>query len=200
MSNLVEDYYNSSVEVEWSRLDRHPLEFEIAKKHIDQFLKPSSRILDVGGGPGRYAFHYAGQGHRVTILDLSPGNVAFATKKQLELGVPLERVLEGNATSMPELANRSFDFILCRGQLYHLVDAASRNRVLAEYRRVLEVAGAEGLACQSEEALRRLGPREPQRWVEFLFRYSEDPTTWGANQHVICVAEKNGPWEKTTPR
>lgn len=258
MSQVVERYYNTSVEAEWTRLDRHPFEFELTKRHIDQFLRPSDRILDVGGGPGKYSFHYAARGHRVTLFDLSPANLAFARAQQTELGVGLEQILQGNAVSLAPLPDAGFDFVLCMGPLYHLVDPAARSEVLDECRRalfsfvtpmaqtislikrnpdqldrwepalrhgietglndtafdtgfteafftrpeavrpfvesgglrVLKVAGAEGIACQSEEALLNLGAEDRARWVEFLFRYSEDPSTLGANQHLVCVAEK----------
>jgi len=75
MSKVVASYYNKSTETEWTRLDRHVLEFEITKRHIDQFLSPRDYILDVGGGPGKYSFHYASKGHKVTLFDLSPRNI-----------------------------------------------------------------------------------------------------------------------------
>jgi S-adenosylmethionine-dependent methyltransferase len=48
----VESFYNKNAENEWSRLDRHPLEFEITKKYLDRYIPPKSNILDMGGGPG----------------------------------------------------------------------------------------------------------------------------------------------------
>ena len=265
MSKVVENYYNQTVEIEWSRLDRHPIEFEITKKHIDQFLLPKSRILDVGGGPGKYSFHYAAAGHQVTLFDLSPLNVAFAGKKQEEFGVKFENLIVGNATSMTTVPDKTFDFIFCMGPLYHLTNERDRSKVLMECRRVLKdtgkvlfsfvthmaqtisvikrnmtnigswepalvqgietgindtefdtgfteayfmrpesirdfvgkagfsvlkIAGAEGLACQSEERLMNLDRCSLEKWIDFLFRYSEDESILGANQHVICIAEK----------
>lgn len=266
MSKIVEAYYNSSVDVEWTRLDRHPFEFELTKRHIDQFLGPQSRILDIGGGPGRYAFHYAKMGHSVSLVDLSSGNIAFARERQTALGITLETVEVGNAMNLSKFPTESFDFVICLGPLYHLVAEADRSAVVAEYFRVLKpegfaifgfvthmaqtlsvlrrcpgnialwenalvtgietgvndtafdtgfteayftrpdqirglvepvgfeirkIAGAEGIGCQSEERLLELDKQTLERWLEFSFRYSDDPTTLGANQHVICVGQKS---------
>ena len=84
MNNLVRNYYDNSVEIEWTRLDRHPLEFEITKRHIEEYLKSGDSILDVGGGPGKYSFYFSSKGHKVTLFDLSPKNIDFAKQKQEE--------------------------------------------------------------------------------------------------------------------
>ena len=89
MENKIQQYYDKSVETEWTRMDKHPLEFEITKKHIEQFLKPSSKIIDIGGGPGKYAFYFSSRGHNVTLLDLAPNNILFTiffrSRRRLEL-------------------------------------------------------------------------------------------------------------------
>lgn len=45
---------------EWSRLERHKIEFEITKKYLDKYIAQESRILDIGGGPGRYSMAVRG--------------------------------------------------------------------------------------------------------------------------------------------
>jgi len=45
MSKVIEEYYNKQVENEWGRLDRHPLEFEITKKHINEIIGKNKIIL-----------------------------------------------------------------------------------------------------------------------------------------------------------
>jgi len=47
----------------------------------------AARLLDCGGGPGRYAVELARRGYRVTLFDLSEGNLALAREKAAEAGV-----------------------------------------------------------------------------------------------------------------
>ncbi|HOX31768.1 MAG TPA: class I SAM-dependent methyltransferase [Spirochaetales bacterium] len=172
MSDLVRDYYDGAVEIEWTRMDRHPLEFELSKRHIERRLRPASRILDLGGGPGRYALHYASLGHRVSLIDLSPRNVEFARRRAEELGLRLERATAGDARSLPWLEDESFDCVLCMGPLYHLELEAERAAVIAECRRLVARDGFMVFAFITEmaQALSLL-KRHPERiaaWEEEL--------------------------------
>jgi S-adenosylmethionine-dependent methyltransferase len=141
MGNPIEAFYTRTVAAEWARMDRHPLEFELTKRHIAEVLEPGSEILDLGGGPGRYSFHYAALGHAVTLVDLTPANVDFARARQAETGLRLRDALVGDARSLPFLADGSFDLVLCMGPLYHLVEEAGRAAAIAECRRLVRPGG-----------------------------------------------------------
>ena len=79
----IRSYYNANPQKEWDRLKKkHPYEKYITIRMMDRYIKPGDRILDIGGGPGHYAIHYAKQGHSVTLLDLSDENVRFAKKNE----------------------------------------------------------------------------------------------------------------------
>ena len=62
-------HYNQSPETEWKRIENRP-EFLISCRFMARYIQKGDRILDIGGGPGRYA-HLAKQGCHVTPLDLS---------------------------------------------------------------------------------------------------------------------------------
>lgn len=124
----VRSYYDAAVEQEWHRLERVYFEFEINKRYIDRYIKPGDRVLDAGGGPGRYSLHLASRGADVTLLDLSPENVLFAKKKAEEQGLSIETVC-GDARFLDEKVKGMFDAILLMGPLYHLT--AERDRVRA---------------------------------------------------------------------
>jgi len=53
-TDAVRDFYNSEVMFEWNRLVNHPIEFEINKRFMCKYIKKDDRVLDIGGGPGRY--------------------------------------------------------------------------------------------------------------------------------------------------
>lgn len=76
--DIVKDYYDSAPEAEWARLERNPWEFEINCVYLDGYIRPGERVLDLGGGPGRYSIHLAKRGANVTLVDLSDGNVTLA--------------------------------------------------------------------------------------------------------------------------
>lgn len=140
-TETISNYYNSDVEREWSRLDRHPFEFELTKRHIKRYLKPNARIADIGGGPGKYALHYSAQGHDVTLVDISERSIARATAEATRSGVPLYRALVGNATDLSRFPSDSFDLTLCMGPIYHLPKRDDRIRAIRECTRITKDDG-----------------------------------------------------------
>lgn len=148
----VRRYYDLDPDREWTRLERHPLEFPVTFRHLERVLPPPpATILDLGGGPGRYAIPLAVRGYDVTLVDLSPANVAFALGKAAERGVALQ-ALVGDATDLGRFANGAFDAVLVLGPLYHLVDEGPRNRAIDEALRVLGPGGAGAFAFLSKYA------------------------------------------------
>jgi SAM-dependent methyltransferase len=141
MSDAVKAFYSRTVDEEWARMDEHPLEFDLTRRHIDSVLEPGSEILDLGGGPGRYAFHYAELGHSVTLVDLTPANVDFARERQAETGIRLAGCRVGDARSLPFLADGSFDLVLCMGPMYHLFEEDDREAAISECRRLARPGG-----------------------------------------------------------
>ena len=102
---------------------------------------PPARVLDCGGGPGRYAIELAQQGYAVTLFDLSPGNLALARTQAAAAGVTLAAIEQGDATDLGRFAADSFDAVLLMGPLYHLLAEAERRQALAEAVRVLAPGG-----------------------------------------------------------
>ncbi len=75
----------------------------------------SLRVLDAGGGGGKYGTHFAQRGHHVTVLDLSPGMLEGARAAFGAAGL-LERAtfVEGNILELP-FAEGAFDLVFCEG-------------------------------------------------------------------------------------
>ena len=141
----VRRFYEISAQREWERLE-HPtqgaLEFAINKAWIKKFLPGSgSRILDIGGGPGRYSIWLAAQGYCVTLGDLSPDLLAIAREKAGEQEVELEQLVEANAVDLSVFTDNSFDAVLCLGPMYHLLEESDRQAVADELIRVLKPGG-----------------------------------------------------------
>jgi ubiquinone/menaquinone biosynthesis C-methylase UbiE len=134
--------YDSRPEYEWERLARHRTEFAVSLRALEEHLPPApAKILDCGGGPGRYAIELARRGYEVTLFDLSESNIALAKEKAAEAKLGLRCIHRGTATDLSRYANNTFDVVLLMGPLYHLLEESDRAQALAEAYRVLKPAG-----------------------------------------------------------
>ncbi|MCK5827544.1 class I SAM-dependent methyltransferase [Candidatus Bipolaricaulota bacterium] len=140
MSKVVRDYYNEGVIDEWERLAKpYPrLELLSTLRLVDDFFPNSGRVIDIGGGPGRYTIELLQRGYQVTLIDLSEANASFARDKLGELELDPEAVHAADARSLPMLETASFDAALELGPMYHIVDAEERALALAELHRILK--------------------------------------------------------------
>ena len=142
----VRAYYASFGEREWTRLENPDdgfVEFAITCHMLSKYLKPNSRILDIGGGPGRYSIWLAKQGHRVVLSDLSSNLLSIAQTKIDKSGVRVnvEEIIEADACDLSHWEDDSFDAVLSLGPFYHLPDPSDRNQAITELRRVLHPNG-----------------------------------------------------------
>jgi S-adenosylmethionine-dependent methyltransferase len=139
----IQNFYDENVQSEWERLEiRHRTEFAVTIRAMKEFLPPApARILDIGGGPGRYTFHLTESGYRVTLADLSPGNLAFARQKAEALNLHPEDILQANALDLSAFSSESFDATLLMGPLYHLWAYEERLQALGEAGRLLKPGG-----------------------------------------------------------
>ncbi len=140
----VAEAYDRDPEREWERLTRdayHTLELHSTLHALLPLLPAGCAVLDAGGGPGRYALELCRAGHRVTLLDLSPGNVAFARRKFADEPEPVRRnqqdCLVGDVRDLSRFPTHGFDAALCLGPLTHLPDVAQRRKALHELARVV---------------------------------------------------------------
>lgn len=145
MSGEVKKYYDGFGEKEWERLESAPgqLEFEINGHFIKMNLKPSSTILDLGGGPGRYSIFLAHQGHRVYLADLSPELIRIGKIKIQEAG--LDGVVCGtdvvDARQLSKYLDKMFDAVVALGPFYHLINKSDQKKAALEIHRVLKPNG-----------------------------------------------------------
>ncbi len=139
----VRDFYDRIMEYEWTRLDHYVLEYATVRHYLGRYLpQPPARIIDIGGGPGRYAVLLAQQGYDVTMIDLVPHNVEWANAHFHDLGLAGNaRAMVGDARTLDGLADGAFDAALLLGPLYHLPHVMDRTSAVRELRRVLRPGG-----------------------------------------------------------
>lgn len=138
--DIVRDFYDNGVEEEWLRMERHPIEFELTKRYLKRHIKPGDKVLDLGGGPGRYSLFLAEYGCDVTLADLSQGNVSFAAAKAEERSLPL-RAVQADARNPIAVAGERFDHVLLMGPLYHLTEEADREQAVRQCITLLKPGG-----------------------------------------------------------
>ncbi len=139
---LVKNYYTGYAPKEWRRLIRdayHRIEFETTLHFLEKYLPKRGRILDAGGGPGRYTIELAKRGYQVVLLDLTPANLDLA-KRRIERARVQDKVtaiVEGSIVDLGQFPDNSFDAVLCLGgPLSHVVDRRKRAKAISELTRV----------------------------------------------------------------
>ncbi|MXY44548.1 MAG: class I SAM-dependent methyltransferase [Dehalococcoidia bacterium] len=145
-TDAVRAYYAGLGEREWARLedpDDGAVEFAVTCRALATYLPPHARVLDIGGGPGRYAIWLTKRGHRVSLADLCPEQLSIARTKIDQAGAEamVEEIVVADARDLSHWADNSFDAVLSLGPLYHLPDPNDRNRAADELHRVLRAGG-----------------------------------------------------------
>jgi ubiquinone/menaquinone biosynthesis C-methylase UbiE len=162
----IEHYYDEQPGREWERLERHRTEFAVTMRALNEHLSPPpARVLDCGGGPGRYAIELASRGYEVTLFDLSAACLRLAREKAAQAGVTLAGFEQGTATDLSHFPDNSFDAVLLMGPLYHLLEEAERRQALTEAYRVLKPGGQCFAAFISRYAAPRWAAAHEPAWL-----------------------------------
>lgn len=137
----IKAYYDSAPEE--ARLESGPSRLEELRSReliLRHVPKPPAVILDVGGAAGAYAFWLAELGYAVRLLDATPRLIEVARKRNERAEHKLTACDVADARALAE-PDESAAVVLMLGPLYHLVDAADRQRALSEALRVLRPGG-----------------------------------------------------------
>ena len=104
---------------EWKQWQAYPwgkLLYTISRANIQHHIPEHAiHILDVGGGNGFNALHFAGLGHAVTLLDYSPAMLAEAREAAEKAGL-LDRITFCQADVREAthlLHDERFDLVIC---------------------------------------------------------------------------------------
>lgn len=142
MTRSVKKFYSEYVKKEWARLQSDPyhrLEYDTTLEFLRRYLPKKGRILDAGGGPGRYTVELARKGYDVILLDYTPANLRFAKKRIRKEGLDkrVEEIAEGSIVDLSRFPSDSFDAVTCLGgPLSHVMREGDRSKAISELVRV----------------------------------------------------------------
>lgn len=115
-------------------------EFERIKSLIDQYIPhPTSKIIDVGGGTGKYAAWLARKGHQVHMVEPVLKHIEQAKSRAERLNNKF--TITRGASRKLHFPDQFSDLVLLHGPLYHLQKKADRQKTIQEARRVLKPGG-----------------------------------------------------------
>ncbi|MGB5819392.1 MAG: class I SAM-dependent methyltransferase [Saonia sp.] len=140
ISSHIEDFYNKASEE--NRLNRGMgiFEFERIKLLIEKHITSSpAKIIDVGGGTGKYAEWLAKNGHSVFLVEPILKHIQLAQKRAAKLRNRFT-VHWGEARKL-DFPNNFADIIILHGPLYHLQKKEDREKAICEAKRVLRNDG-----------------------------------------------------------
>ena len=136
---FLEEYYNNKDENARLLTPHGQVEYLTTMRYINRYVKPGSRILEVGAGTGRYSIALSRAGHRVTAVELIQHNIdVFKSQLRPEDDIALYR---GNALDLSRFPDGSFDAVLLLGPLYHLYNDEDKCQALNEAKRMLRPEG-----------------------------------------------------------
>ena len=79
--------------------------------HIERFLKPGDRLLELNAGTGIDAFYFAKMGHPVHATDISTGMVRQMEKKMAEYPIPHLSCQQISFEHLDQIAQHDFDYV-----------------------------------------------------------------------------------------
>lgn len=140
ISRDIELFYNRASEE--TRLDKGMgvFEFERIKSLVEKYIPTSSsKIIDIGGGTGKYSEWLAKKGHQVHLVEPVAKHIQIAENRANRLKNRFSVHL-GEARKL-EFPDNYADLIILHGPLYHLQKKEDRDLAICEAKRILKSDG-----------------------------------------------------------
>lgn len=172
MAQDVQRFYAENPLAEWERLETpySHLEFLSTVRLIEKYFPAQGKVVDVGGGPGRYSIELLKRGYQTTLFDLTQEQLAIAQEHIAALGLEADRIVQGDARDMSLLGDNLFDAGLLMGPLYHLSERSDREIVLHNFCRILKPGAVGIIAYLNAWGLIQTGMADfPEKYEDVAF-------------------------------
>ena len=192
----VRDFYNESAEKEFMRTTKnaaHMLEFQTTEYFYKKYLKKGMKVLDAGGGPGRYTIDVAKQGCYMTLLDISDKELEIAKRKikQHHVDKFVDSVDLGSITELPYKDN-SFDMVLCiGGPLSHLRTDKERQKAIKELVRVAKIDAPIFISVMARPAVLNLCVKDFKEYIKSYGYKDNKYDFWKETRLLIQQGDDN---------
>ncbi len=136
----IEAFYDKASEEQRLESGMGIFEFERIKSLIQKYTPDTpAKVVDVGGGTGKYSEWLAQQGHDVFMIEPVHKHIRIAEKRSNKLKNKFKVIL-GEAKSL-EISSDFADIVILHGPLYHLQKSEDRHLAIQEAKRVTKPGG-----------------------------------------------------------
>lgn len=140
ISRDIELFYNKASEETRLNKGMGVFEFERIKSLVEKYVPPtSSKIIDVGGGTGKYSEWLSKKGHEVYLIEPVLKHIQIAKDRASKLKNKYFVYL-GEARNL-NFPDNFADIIILHGPLYHLQKKEDREKAIREAKRVVKIGG-----------------------------------------------------------
>jgi SAM-dependent methyltransferase len=140
ISRNIELFYTKASEETRLNKGMGVFEFERVKTLIEKYTpNSSSKIVDIGGGTGKYSEWLAEKGHQVHLVEPVSKHLKIAQNRANKLKNKFS-VRMGESRKL-EFPNNYANLIILHGPLYHLQNEEDRNLTIQEAKRVVKNNG-----------------------------------------------------------
>ena len=140
ISRNIELFYTKASEETRLNKGMGVFEFERVKTLIEKYTpNSSSKIVDIGGGTGKYSEWLAEKGHQVHLVEPVSKHLKIAQNRANKLKNKFS-VRLGESRKL-EFPNNYANLIILHGPLYHLQNEEDRNLTIQEAKRVVKNNG-----------------------------------------------------------
>ena len=149
----IAEYYDTYGDKEWERLNAHPVNeanLHVHTHYLKEHIPAGAKVLEIGAGAGRFTQVLAELGAKVTVADISPGQIALNKQHAEELGFT-DAIIDWQVADICDLKqfeNASFDRIVAYGGPFSYV-LDERDTALRACLRVLRPGGVMLLSVMS---------------------------------------------------
>ena len=138
--DFLNEFYSQHCDEDARLRSRHGMvEFLTTMRYIEKYLKPDSKVLEIGAGTGRYSHALAQKGYAVDAVELLEHNIDVFRQNTLP-GEPVT-VRQGNALDLGEFGDDTYGLTLLLGPMYHLYTVDDQRKALTEALRVTKPGG-----------------------------------------------------------
>lgn len=119
-ADLIARNFDEYGEAEWNRHEATPfarVAFHVHRHYLERFIRSQDHVLDIGAASGRFTVELARLGARITVADISQGQLDLNASHLEESGLEqhvAERVI-ADVVDLSRFEDASFDAVVCYG-------------------------------------------------------------------------------------